>query len=487
MIYLAFILILLASPSWAKTLYVNNSGSPACSNDTTYANNDASNPWCLIGRAAWGSTNPNSPSASEAAAAGDVVLITAGTYTTDGVTSGGRFDVALNAANDGTVGNPITFRGVGTVNIRMTANHTGPTIGAKSRDYIIWDHITIDDTYCGSVSDSGPVVFWDSTGSQLINSTLQGHTGTLTYDDGHNTFANNYDLVRTESTNGIRIANNTISRVYNRNTGSRGSNQAGITMYDSVDAIIEHNEVFDAGNGIYIKGDDAGNPIVQSGTIVRFNRFHDNDRGMQVSAAYQAKIYQNIIKSNTVYGIRQDNFVSPRSEQVTIQNNVVAAHSNGTSIGYSADGGTSNIVNLRVFNNIFTGAFHEAVNIGTQAIPDSTFEHNIYNGYTTWGSYSGAQRSFATWTGTGKDSASPASVTSDPLFVNTTDYKLQGGSPALNLGVDILDLDGDTSTTDNVDAGAYITGSEVIGVEGAAAGTAGLSGSRSFFGSARIQ
>lgn len=432
------------------TLYVNATGGDDTRSYATAQN--SSTPWATIGRAAWGTTNPNSPNASLAAQAGDTVLISAGTYTTDGITSGGRFDVALNPANDGTAGNPITFRGVGTVNIGMTSGHTGPVIGAEDRDYIIWDNVRIDDANCGSVSDTGPVVFWGSTGSQLLNSTIVGT---------FQSWADNYNGIRTESTNNILIKNVTISNL----SGNGGGNVAGIMMYDSADMIMEHLDISTVPTGIYIKGDSAGNPIVQSGAIVRFSRIHDTSRGIQVSAAYQAKVYQNIIKSSSVYGIRQDNFISPQAEEVTIQNNVIVAHSNGTSIGYSADGGTSNIVNLRVFNNIFTGGFYEAVNIGTHAIPDSTFEHNIYHGYTTWGSYSGAQRSFATWTGTGKDSAAPASVTSDPLFVDTTDYKLTGSSPGKNLGVDILDLDGDTSTTDNVDAGAYITGSETIGVE----------------------
>ena len=39
-------------------------------------------------------------------------------------------------------------------------------------------------------------------------------------------------------------------------------------------------------------------------------------------------------------------------------------------------------------------------------------------------------------------------------------------SPAINAGRDILDLDGDGSTTDTITLGAYITGDEIIGLGG---------------------
>lgn len=71
----------------------------------------------------------------------------------------------------------------------------------------------------------------------------------------------------------------------------------------------------------------------------------------------------------------------------------------------------------------------------------------------------------ATWKSTkSQDSASPEAITSDPLFTNAGagDYKLQAGSPARDLGVDILDLQGG-GTSASIHAGCYVTGSEVIG------------------------
>jgi hypothetical protein len=102
----------------------------------------------------------------------------------------------------------------------------------------------------------------------------------------------------------------------------------------------------------------------------------------------------------------------------------------------------------------------------------------VYYGYTGW-FYSGeANKSFSDYLTayTDQDQASPASITSDPLFANPSggNYRLctgsgtphascAGASPAIGHGRDINDLDNDSSTTDAINAGAYITGSEVIG------------------------
>ena len=96
----------------AKTLYVDPNGNDA----VTYANNGPTTPWQSIGRAAWGTTSRFSGDPSQAARAGDVIRIAAGTYATAGLTTGGggaRQDVAYNPVNNGTAGSPIRFECVG--------------------------------------------------------------------------------------------------------------------------------------------------------------------------------------------------------------------------------------------------------------------------------------------------------------------------------------------------------------------------------------
>ena len=149
-------LLTLAAPltAEAKPLYVNaTSGNDA----TSYAANSSSAPWRTIGRAAWGSTSRSSPNAAEAARAGDVVYIAAGTYSTVGQNN--RWLVAYNPANEGTAAAPIRFEATGVVNLTFTSG-AGPMIGSNGRNYIQWSGFTITKSTAPSVSDTGPVVFF---------------------------------------------------------------------------------------------------------------------------------------------------------------------------------------------------------------------------------------------------------------------------------------------------------------------------------------
>jgi parallel beta-helix repeat protein len=455
------LLALWAGAAHAKNLYVNNSGSPACSDSTTYAANDAANPWCLIGRAAWGSTSRASPNAGQAATAGDVVLITAGTYVTDGYTVGPpgcRDDVALQPANGGTSGNPITFRGVGVVNIRLGSGFYGPTIGTNGTNYITWDNVRIDETAAAGEScpDTGPVVLWGTTGSKIINSVIRGT---------NKTWGDNYNAIRMEAVSNCTIANNELYGF----TGNWGRNMVGIMLYDTDNCVVEHNYIHGNQTGIFIKGDHTG--FLQFNNTFRLNWIEDNgSAGIELSAAKGSLIYQNVIRNHTAWQIR-GYADSTQNDDITISNNTLIGN-DGASAGigmYCSTPCALVFANLRVFNNIISGTFGEAVNNGPiTSLGNSNWQHNLYFPSGAWGSINGSQISFATWQGTwAMDGVSPAGISgSNPSFVSTTypgGYKLNGGSPAANLGVDILDLNNNASTTDNVNAGAYITGNEVIG------------------------
>jgi nitrous oxidase accessory protein NosD len=465
-------LALFAGAVPGKNLYVNNSGTPACSDATTYAANVAGSPWCTVGRAAWGSTSYAAQVSAQAAAAGDVVLITAGTYTTAGNTSptGCRWLVALNPANSGTSGNLITFQGQGTVNITLASGSFGPTIGADNRSYISWDNVRIDDSTAAGLScaDTGPVVLHDTTGSKIINSTIKGQNvgAGLPWSD-------NYNGIRLEATYNVVVSGNTI---YDFCCGNNKHNTAGVMTYDAQDTIIEHNLIYQVGTGVFLKGDHQAPADVQPDqqrNIIRFNWIHSTySKGIFTIAGKDSQIYQNVIVVNdttdTVYGYKHD--AGNINGIKFVNNTIVMAAVNNNSAAYSVEdsGGTA----FQIFNNIFYGTWGEAINLGSAAIGGQSFEHNVYNGFTAMSSVSGAQRNFATWQATYlQDNAPPAGITSNPSFVSTTypgGYKLNVGSPALTLGVDILDLNGNANTADTVPAGAYITGNEVIGPAGSA-------------------
>ncbi len=235
--------------------------------------------------------------------------------------------------------------------------------------------------------------------------------------------------------------------------------------YDSRDCIVEHNYFRNNASGIFWKGDHDWDEYPQQDNITRFNFFEDGAHANIYSYAnLRGKIYQNIFYGGQ-RGIRQHNNAT-QTQGVKVVNNTIVAKS-GSSVGITHPVGTNYTTGFQGFNNILYGPWAEDVNIGMSPIGPLSYEHNVYYGYIAWGSYAGAQHTFAQWQAAGQDSVAPTGINADPLFVNTSsgDFHLQAGSPARNRGVDILDLDGDGSTTDIINAGAYITGNEVIGID----------------------
>ena len=474
------IVILFFSIVDAKTLYVNNSGSPSCSDATTYANNSVSLPWCTVGRAAFGSTNVNSPSASQAAAAGDTVLITAGTYTTTGkytsCNSSSKLEAPLNAVNIGSAGSPITFRGVGVVNLRNAATSVGPTISILNASYIIWDNFVVSDAYGGgSCYDTGPVTIWSAQNSQILNLTITG------IGDGRST-TDNYCGVRIENSRYITVRNNRISNI----GPNEGHNAAGIMTYYSGGLTIENNEIYNCGSGIFLKAnttsaDPTGNGnAVSDGNIIKKNFIYNCGGGINMHRTHLASgnqiITQNIIKGWSGAGDRIGVYIfifgdaESDPNNVKVVNNTIVAQNAGFNWSDMITSPSGNIFH----NNIIYSPTYRALEFGWgetnyDALSTSkmSLEHNVYYNYPTFLGGDGVSSLTIAQvrSGYGQDSASPQSITSDPLFVNYAggDYKLQSGSPAQTLGRTITAIHGTSGVT--IPAGAYITGSEVIGID----------------------
>jgi len=462
----SFILMLLCGPAFAKSLYVNNSGSPACSDSTNYATNDSSNPWCTIGRAAWGSTSRSSPNTDEAASAGDTVYVTAGTYTGNG--TGNLFQVLYNPANSGTDNNTrIVFQAVGLVKL-VTTPTGGPIIGADGKNYITWDGFYIDDTESAHIAGEDPMVMFHSSNyGTLQNSTLVGHTSSET--DA------NFCGVACYSATGCRIYNNDISNVVGADT-----NSAAIFTYEASYSIFEHNNISNSTAALFIKGRADMNP--DTNNVYRYNkawnllRFGARLGGSSGAANANNLFYQNIFHGSTssnMWGIFQNGNSSYTGNSFvnnTLYNVRMAWNYRDT---YSGEP-------IIIYNNIIHTATVGVAYSDFSAPPvDHNYQHNSYYNVPSGTAFVySPSASWTTWTTTwGLDTTSPASTNgTDPLLANPTDNDFRlctasgvphasctGASPALTLGVDILDLDGDSSTTDTIPAGAYVTGSETIG------------------------
>ena len=438
------------TPVIAKNLYVNNSGTPVCSNATTYAANSAAQPWCTIMRAARGGDRYDAAVAAEAAQPGDIVFITEGIYWENGqVGQYARFSVHLNPVNNGTAANPITFRGVGNVNIRINAGFRGGTIGCSFRDYIIWDNFKIEDYYQGSTSDTGPVVFHASNFCQLLNSDITGHPGS--YYHGYTTFVANYRGISLEPARNTIIRNNRIHDM------PGGQNECGIMAYDSNDNIIENNTIYNNGCGIFIKGQHSGQ--TQSRNIIRKNLVYGNRHSnIRVLAAQDTLIYQNIVHSSSSVGLWAGFGTSERSR---FFNNTVY----GVATAIVAQG--AELIDVRFFNNIYvniSGQVFDDWSVTSPMVQDVRYDRNVYFNYTTFYNNQNnrsANMTFEQFRSAGYEanggSFNPAFV--DPSNLN---FRLQSSSAARTIGRDSLNMFG-FGLDANIPAGAYVTGNEVIG------------------------
>lgn len=460
----AALLMLLPLSVEAKTLYVDL----ATGNDArSYEENGPSAPWATIGRAAWGSVNRASWNPGQAVRAGDVVVVRAGTYSVS-ASGGARYDPVYNPANGGSAGSPIVFQAEGRV-VLQSAQYAGPVIGAYRRNYVVWDGFYIDEANVNTRADTGPVVVWDAQGCIIRNVEIRAKMAP---------WVDNHNGIRIEQANGTLIQNNLIYGV--GSSGYYGQNDAAIMLYDSNDTIIENNTLHSSGVGVFVKGQHP--EFTQDRTIIRRNHVYNmGEAGVMLLASRDAKVYQNVIHDST-WGMTVYSLGGGPTNDVWANNTV---HNNSQG-GIRFRGSLPNWSRIRFYNNIFTNS--GAVAIGGESFPtpaDAAFEHNVYQQFRDF-AWFGSYRTFSNWRSTwAKDSAGPASLNGDPRYANGGggDFRLCTGagqpvascsaaSPALSLGVDILDLNGNGSTSDAIRAGAYVTGNEQIGWNrGAGSGT----------------
>jgi len=469
-VFVSVLLAVAAMPLEAKELYVNG----ATGNDaTTYAANGPNSPWRTLGRAAWGSANRDTPSAGEAAKAGDVVIVAPGKYTTTG--RNGRFDVAYNPVNSGTAGNPIVFRAAGAVEL-VYSSGTGPVIGAQGRHHITWQGpFTIDEALAPSRPDTGPVVFSGSTHTVLDGCRIIGDPARFPPD--------NHAAVYTLESSDAMIRNCRISGIKGHH---HATNAAGVITYRTGRLTIEHNEFSDSGAGVNIKSPDyGGTPEFFDWFIVRKNLIHHVAVGVQIhntgplTTANPVKVYQNIIHSgvdkwgpgaaNSSIGVtwrafNSDPEIDARFGWVvnnTIVNVARCLFMNGNPFPNGGHRAWNNICsNTKEWGAIFGAS-------GSTLTPATfSFEHNVYHSVGGGMMTNEDAHSVSQWKSSFRqDAAAPASITSDPRFVNPAagDYHLRPDSPAKAIGVDMLDLNANGSKTDLIPAGAYVTGTETIG------------------------
>lgn len=473
---IALLLVLCSSPVWAKNLYVNNSGSPACSDSTTYAANDAANPWCTIGRAMWGNALRSNASTSQAAQAGDVVIISPGTYhQTQG--TGERLEPLLEPVNSGTSWNPITFKAeypaitasVGQRTI-ITSETTAPhetLMGASDTDYIVFDGFYIDEANIDLRNANAPNAdeCWVTHATGATGITFQNFViiSRDVYALGLGYISSpNHSAVFIQGSDNITVKNN---KFY----GGSGvhHNVAAVMTYSAQSSIIEHNEIYDWFAGVHIKGQTTVN---NCDLKIRLNLIYDVATGIEFGyhggSCGDSYAYQNIIKNNRtspVGAIVVRSYTAGDPVGVWAVNNTIVDFD---VTGYGAIRTLAqNPGAVTVKNNIVYGC-HTAVGDPekTSLDADYIFDRNLYYDFTNVGAINGNNyTTLATWQSFSGDDAN--SSTSDPTLLDAVggDYRLDTGSPALTLGRTITAIHGTNDQT--IPAGAYITGNEEVGIQ----------------------
>lgn len=465
-ILMLMLMLFFAGMAEAKNLYVATNGNDSVS----YANNSQATPWATIGRAAWGSTARSSPNASQAAQAGDIVYVAAGTYhNTSGYSGNAPLYGPVNSGN--TTDGYITFQAVGTVTLTtgpITADFSdgSPIIGSSGgTSHIKWDGFTINQANVNFRGGNGLINIWGNY-TTISNCNLTGiYTNYPWGDDQHNAIlAKGPDVSATctGELEGLQIINNTLTGF----TGSSGRNDSAITVYCLGSAIIEHNEFFNNRNAIYAKSayDDS------QGVHIRYNIFRNNTEGIGMQSHSYWYVYQNIFKDNS-YAVNIMATIYQQGTNKPRYNYFVNNTFDNNDVHFYWRNDNNFVNNNFVYNNIFNdanthGILSEEVGNFRMTPTQIRFSRNIWYAYQTFLSNANGTATFSTWqsaTFGNQDINSHNGI--NPLFVSvaTDNFRLQGNSPALNAGIDVLDLDRDGQTNDVITIGAYITGNEVIG------------------------
>ena len=260
----------------------------------------------------------------------------------------------------------------------------------------------------------------------------------------------------------ITISNNSITGF----VGGSGRNDSGISLYClGGNILIENNDIFDNQTGIYAKSNYRNNHNI----VVRKNRFSNNQgEAIAMQAFSDWHIYQNIMENNgggftffnTEYFVGET-----KPHHVYVVNNTMI----GNGVGIYFKSLCQNMSDNHVVNNLIIGPSAVTTDNAACASPkhmgvdDVRFDWNFYD--LSGEFFDDFVTSFAKWQRRyGQDANSTDNT--DPLFVDAAggDFRLQPTSSARNAGRDVLDLDGDGITTEPVNAGAFVTDTEVIGV-----------------------
>lgn len=456
------------------TLWVNSSTGDDSRSKATVAASGGSLPWATLGRAVWGHSNRATPNASEAAAAGDVVQVAAGTYTAAGMGTG---DVVYHTENDGTSGNPIVFQAEEGQTVTLNLSSAGSAIGGFGNHWVTWRGFTIDDVNNPYFAADGVVHVESSSGITIEDCTILGR-------DEDTLDGDQYCAVFWTDVDNLTIRYNTLVGFGGGQDGSgiadpADENSTGITgYYRSDNVLIEHNAIYYCGSGIYHKGvrNGSGTPSYSTGPVtVRYNHIHHCKHGALVYVSNHASdklalYHNNLIRDCTLTGILSQWYGNAigdplECDYVKYVNNTLARNGAVGEFAQFVFSGYPASSYIEFKNNLVYDANDYAYLGYGSTVPANSIDldRNLINTYGTFGFFNSADRAnLAAWqAATGQDANSSSdSVTFENAAGN--DFRLvSNGQTALTLGRVVHGIGG--TNGDTIPVGCYITGTETIG------------------------
>jgi hypothetical protein len=271
---------------------------------------------------------------------------------------------------------------------------------------------------------------WDNNGGvEIRNNTFHGAGGINI--GGHYTLKGAYDFSVSIHDNQMLLSNqmpynvneviaiileswNTITdvRIYNNHIDNFGTGvqiTLGVNENGTVDNIFIHNNIFEHIGYSDTEGGSSGVAIVYQLPVTHYNNIN---------------ICNNVISGSTKYSYKGIKYsVSGANTNISILNNIIKGF-NYQAISFTNIDGTLN--GLQITNNILNGNASNGVSFLSGITPSN---------YTNTSNY-----------------------TTDPLFVSSSDFHLQAGSPAIGKGIKIAGITTDfagTTLNDPPSIGAY--------------------------------
>lgn len=424
-----------------------------------------------------------------AAVAGDNILVRgvegggSGYYQTTNDTTGVsevRVNAGFHFSNSGTSGSPITLKKypgdtTPTLSNRASGSTAAipfPTITFGENSHIVVDGIKVD----------GAIFVFSTTGTISGSTMSGGRTGNVIKNceiwEGWETTANggdgNWSAIRGEKQTFLLVQNNYIHDINDLGNCNNPSSMCGIKLFKSIDSTVEFNTILRVHGYSQAACIDDKDASIRN--THRYNWIEDVATGPRIQnqgeSAVGTRFYQNVI----ILGAYNGRGFTQEDGAITgyeFYNNTIIVTAGSVEPG--ADDG---MVYASQFSPGVAGKMYNNIFYSTTSYKNMTAYASIFSsGICNYNHYANAALPFRYGATNYANLAAIQGVieanasSGNPLFTSLAlkNYILSVGSPCINTG-----KVGGISGGADVNKGAYITGTEIIGYGGAVSGGGGV-------------